>query len=209
MPATAISALLLIVNRNLEVIMPNSRFTKLAIAGALVAILSVPVLAHNEGGGWWRGWGSGHMMGGGHGYGHGHGHGPMMGQRWGEGMLERIDGRLAFLKTELKIKDEQKAAWDDFSTTVRQGAETHNALMRSMMTDMQDGKFFKKPLPERLTIRLTHMESRVEQIKSLQASVGKLYAALDDNQKKVADEIALPMMGMGMGMGRGHMMMRY
>lgn len=179
--------------------MSNSRFTKLAVAGALVAVLSVPVLAHNEGGGWWRGWGSGHMMGG------GYGHGSMMGQQWREGMLERIDGRLAFLKTELKITDDQKAAWDEFSTTVREGAETHNAMMRSMMTDMQDGKFFKKPLPERLTLRLTHMESRVEQIKSLQASVGKLYAALDDSQKKVADEIALPMMGMGMG--RGGMMM--
>jgi hypothetical protein len=185
----------------LEVIMSNSRFTKLAVVGALIAGLTIPVLAHNEGGSWWRGWGSGHMMGGGH----GHGHGPMMGQQWREGMLERIDGRLAFLKTELKIKDDQKAAWDDFSTTVRESAETHNAMMRAMMTDMQDGKFFKKPLPERLTIRLTHMESRVEQIKGLQASVGKLYAALDDSQKKVADEIALPMMGMGMGRGQGMM----
>lgn len=201
MPAIAIPALVLIVDGKLEAIMSNSRFTKLAVAGALVAVLTIPVLAHNEGGSWWRGWGSGHMMGG------GYGHGPMMGQQWRQGMLERIDGRLAFLKTELKIKDDQKTAWDDFSTTVREGAETHNALMRGMMTDMQDGKFFKKPLPERLTIRLTHMESRVEQIKGLQTSVGKLYAALDDSQKKVADEIALPMMGMGMGMGRGHMMM--
>lgn len=201
MPATAIMAFVPFDNGKLEVIMSISRFTKLAAAGALAAVLTVPVLAHDGGSGWGRGWGFGHMMGG------GHRQGPMMGQGWQEGMLERIDGRLAFLKTELKITEAQKAAWNELATTIRDTAETHNALMRGMMADMQGGEFFKKPLPERLTIRLTHMESRIEQIKGVQASVGKLYAVLDDSQKKVADEIALPMMGMGRGMGMGRHMM--
>ncbi len=183
----------------LEAIMSISRFTKLAAAGALAVMLGGPVLAHDDRGGWWRGWGTGHMM-------HGGGmHGHMMGRGWQDGMLERIDGRLAFLKTELRVTDSQKTAWDELATTIRENAETHDSMMRRMMKVMRGGEFFNKSLPERLTIRLTHMESRIEQIKGVQQSVEKLYAVLDDTQKKIADEIALPMMGMGMG--RGHMMM--
>jgi hypothetical protein len=37
--------------------------------------------------------------------------------------------------------------------------------------------------------------------------VDELYAALNDDQRKEADKIALPMMGMGMGRGMGGGMM--
>jgi hypothetical protein len=47
--------------------------------------------------GWFNGWGMGHMMGGGMGRGGWGGMG-----FGGEAMLDRMDGRLAFLKTELK-----------------------------------------------------------------------------------------------------------
>ena len=80
--------------------------------------------------------------------------------------------------------------------------------MRAMMKDMHGGEFFNKPLPDRLIIRETHMETRLQQIKEVRESVEKLYEALDDKQKKSADELVLSMMGMGCGMGRGHMMGR-
>jgi hypothetical protein len=41
----------------------------------------------------------------------------------------------------------------------------------------------------------------------VKAAVDKLYAMLDDNQKKTADDIVLPSMGMGMGRGMGCGMM--
>ena len=116
-------------------------------------------------------------------------------------MMDRIDGRLAFMKTELKITDAQAKAWDEFAKVVRQTSETHNQLMLSMMKGMQDGSFLKKPLPERLQFQQTMMEARVEDIKSIRDALDKLYAGLDDTQKKSADEIVLPMMGMGMGRG--------
>jgi hypothetical protein len=78
-----------------------------------------------------------------------------------------------------------------------------------MMKDMRGGDFFKKPLPERLTIQQTHMEARLEQIKTVKAAVDTLYAMLDENQKQTADDIVLPSMGMGMGRGMGHGMMRW
>jgi predicted secreted Zn-dependent protease len=95
-------------------------------------------------------------------------------------MLDRIDGRLAFMKTELKIADAQAAAWDELAKVIRNNAETHNAMMREMMKDVRSGSLLETPLPERLTIQQTHMEARLEQIKAVKAAVYKRYALLDD-----------------------------
>jgi hypothetical protein len=51
------------------------------------------------------------------------------------------------------------------------------------------------------------MEARLEQIKTVKVAVDKLYAMLDEAQKKTADDIVLPSMGMGMGRGMGPGMM--
>lgn len=179
--------------------------TKLIAAMALGAAvpLSNPSMASDDDG-WRPGWGMGHMMGMGWGAGMG---GCMMGFG-SENMLDRIDGRLAFLKTELKINDDQAPAWDGLAQTVRSNAEVHNTMMRSMMEQMHDGAFLKKPLPDRLAIHETHMETRLQQIKAVRESVQKLYEVLDDKQKTSADELVLPMMGMGCGFGRGRMMGR-
>jgi hypothetical protein len=120
-------------------------------------------------------------------------------------MLDRIDGRLAFLKTELKITESQQNQWEELASTIRTNAEVHNAMMRNRMEEMRDGKLFEKLLPDRLAIQEAHLESRLQQVKDVRAALDKLYAVLDDNQKKTADEIVLPMMGMGMGMGMGMM----
>lgn len=174
--------------------MIGNKYRKSAAALALVAALAVPAFAEDDDDrGWWPRWGMGQMMG------EWGMRGPMFG--WNsDWMVDRIEGRLAFLKTELKITDAQSAAWDELATAIKATAETHNAEMRTMMQEMRDGGFMKRPLPDRLTYAQTHLEARVEQIKTLKGAVDKLYAVLDDSQKKAADEIALPAMGMGMGM---------
>jgi hypothetical protein len=167
-------------------------------------ILSVPATAddRDDQRGWWGGWGMHSMMGrGGRG---GGGRGCMMG--YGpDALLDRVDGRLAFLKTELKITDAQSEAWSSLAQTIRINSEAHNAMHREMMKEMHDGDFFDKPLPDRLVIQETHLEARLQQVKNVKEEVEKLYAVLDDDQKKSADEIMLPMMGMGCGMGGGMM----
>ena len=169
----------------------------LASAGILAILLGAPALADDDDASWWPHWGMGRGMMGGGGWG---ADGGMMGYG-ADSMVDRIDGRLAFLKTELKITEAQTTAWNDLATVIRQTSETHNAMMRTMMQEVQDGSFFKKPLPERLQYQETHLEARLEQVKRIEESVGKLYAVLDEPQKKAADEIVLPMMGMGMGRG--------
>lgn len=172
--------------------MSISPIAKAIATGTLVLALAGPVAADDDTGGWWPHWGMGRMM-------HGWGPGPMAGSG---AVTDRIDGRLAFIKAELKITDAQKEAWGEFAETIRNTSDTHFSMMRSMMEDMHSGAFFKKPLPERITIHLTVMEARVEEMKGMAAAVDKLYAVLDDTQKKLADE-TVPMMGMGPGMGMG------
>ena len=48
--------------------------------------------------------------------------GPMMGYPGPEAMLDRIDGRLAFLKTELKITEEQTPVWEELAGAIRASA---------------------------------------------------------------------------------------
>lgn len=177
----------------------HSRIVTTLAAGALALALAVPSFADDNSRGWGPGWGMGRMMG----------DWGMMGGPWmgygPDAMLDRMDGRLAFLKAELKITDAQKAAWDDMALAVRAMAESHNDQMKAMMEQMHDRDYFKMPLPDRLQFQETHMEGMLEQLKAVRESVDKLYATLDDNQKKQADEIMLPMMGMGMGPGMGGM----
>ena len=175
--------------------MTNSRRRLIVASGILATILSGSALADDNGGSWWPHWGMGRgMMGGWGGDGDMMGYGP-------DTMVDRVDGRLAFLKTELNITDAQTAVWDQLATVIRQTSETHNSMMRETMKEVQDGSFLKMPLPERLQYQQTHMEARVEELKSVREAVDKLYAVLDESQKKSADDIVLPMMGMGMGRG--------
>ncbi|KGF68013.1 hypothetical protein LL06_19050 [Hoeflea sp. BAL378] len=156
--------------------------------------------------GWWPRWGMGQMMmNGPYGRGPMMGQGPMMGLGW-DGMLDRIDGRLAFMKTELGIRDDQSAEWDAFAAALRDNAESHNGLMRSMMERFSDDDAANQTLPERLSEHESFMQARLEQIKEMRAAVEALYAVLDETQKKAANEIVMPAMGMGMGMGMGPMM---
>lgn len=184
--------------------MPLKNLVNVIPAVAMLAVSSTAGLAQDKSedrGGWWPRWGMGQMMMDGPRF----GGGPMMGQgpMWGfgqDGMLDRIDGRLAFIKTELAVRDDQTAEWDRFSEVVRSNAENHNGLMRSMMEEMTGGDYFDKPLPERLAEQESHMEARLEQIKEMRMAVEELYGVLDDKQKQAANEIMMPAMGMGMGM---------
>lgn len=171
--------------------MRTTTIVRTLAAGVLVFSLGTVALAEEDNeGSWWQGWGMGRMMG------------------WGmygpDAMLDRVDGRLAYLKTELKITDAQAPAWDKLAGVVKANAETHNAMMKDMMAGMRSGDFLKKPLPERLTIQETHLTARLEQVKATKVAVEELYAQLDADQKKSADEIVLPMMGMGPGRGMRH-----
>ena len=123
---------------------------------------------------------------------------PMMRMMMGQGgmpmMAKHIDGRLAFLKTELKITDAQLPLWNVFAQAMRDDdASTMQAMPHRMM-----GMNKAATLPVRLAAQETRLAARLETLRKLKAAVDPLHAALTADQKKTADEIMLGPMGMMM-----------
>lgn len=114
---------------------------------------------------------------------------------WGrgpEGMLDRVEGRLAFVKAELKITEAQTPAWNELAAAIRSAAKQHNERMRSLFKDAGE-----KTLLERLELQEQFMTARIEEIKQVKGSLKALYGLLSDEQRREADHVVLPMVGMG------------
>ena len=114
----------------------------------------------------------------------------MMGMRCGM-MGDHIEGRLAFLKTELKITDAQMPQWNRFAEALR-GA---SASMRGMRQGMMQGGA-ETTAPARLETYVSALSSRVDALRTVKTALDPLYAALSDEQKKQADEMMLGSMCM-------------
>ena len=121
----------------------------------------------------------------------------MMGQH---GMAGHIEGRIAFLKTELKITDAQQPLWNAVADAMRTTAK-EMAGMPNCMSMMQSMMRSSGALPEKLAAHQKAMAAHLEVMGKLKAAVEPLYAALSNDQKKTADDLIVGPMGiMGMGL---------
>ena len=121
-----------------------------------------------------------------------------------EAMKSRAEGRIAFLKAELKITEAQTSVWNEFAGALRTMAASHQQHMKMMM----DSDAKPKTLVERMEMMEQHMAMRAAELKTMKAVAQKLYAQLSDEQKKEADQLVMPMMGMGMMMNGPMMQMQ-
>jgi hypothetical protein len=113
----------------------------------------------------------------------------MMGDRMMEMMASHAEGRLAFLKTELKITDAQSAQWNAFAEAVRANAKG----MKDMHAAMMEQRTTSATLPDRLATHEKMLSAHLDAARRLGAAAKPLYAAFTDEQKKTADEIMIPM----------------
>lgn len=104
-------------------------------------------------------------------------------------MLDRLDGRLAFLHAELRITQQQMPAWDAFAAALR-SARDHLAEAR---TAMQDGNKATDPLG-RLEAYERHSAARLQALHDSRVAFGKLYGTLDEGQKRTASELVVPLL---------------
>jgi hypothetical protein len=102
-------------------------------------------------------------------------------------VTERIEGRIAFLKTELQITDKQMTDWNVLAEALRSGRQ-HLVEARKFL--VMDGKTSSA---DRLARYEGHLTERLEAIKSARAAFVRLYPNLDDAQKQTADAILLPL----------------
>lgn len=110
----------------------------------------------------------------------------------GEGMetIDRVEGRVAFLRTELKITDAQTPAWNAFADALRANAKALGELRTSMMS--QAGE----TLVDRLTWQEKWLSARLEATRAMKSALTNLVGSFSDEQKKTADEVLAPNMGM-------------
>ncbi|PWC51657.1 hypothetical protein TSA6c_15375 [Azospirillum sp. TSA6c] len=119
----------------------------------------------------------------------------MMGQQGGMGAMglpfEHAEGRIAFLKAELKITDAQAPQWNAFADTLRSNAKSHQAMHEQMTKGGLPSAW-----PDRLAVQQKVLAARLDAMKALEAAAKPLYAVLTDDQKKVADQLFASPMGM-------------
>ena len=106
-------------------------------------------------------------------------------------MAGHVEGRLAFLKTELKITDARLPLWNAVADAIRANAKGMGAMAEGMMGGTQGAT-----LPDKLATREKMLTARLEALRKLKAAVDPLYASLSDEQKKTADELIMGPMGM-------------
>ena len=100
-------------------------------------------------------------------------------------MTERLEGRLAFLRAELRITDAQAPAWSAFADALRTSRK-HLLEARQQM-----GQAYSSA-PDRLERYEQHLSARLEALKSARTAFAKLHGSLDETQKRTADELVAP-----------------
>jgi LTXXQ motif family protein len=112
------------------------------------------------------------------------------------GITDHVEGRIAFLKTELKITDAQMPQWTAFADALRANAARMSEMRNTMMQGgMTDGASMSAP--DRLDRMEKMMTAMTEAVKSTKSALTPLYGVLTDDQKKVADQLIHGPMGMG------------
>jgi hypothetical protein len=121
----------------------------------------------------------------------------MMGSGMG-GMatIDRVEGRIAFLRTELKITDAQADAWNGFADALRANAKKLTEVRAAMMPKPGDAQP-ASALSARLDQQEQWLAARLDGTKAMKFSFIKLNEVLSDDQKKTANDLLAPHMGMG------------
>lgn len=102
----------------------------------------------------------------------------------------RLEGRIAFLRTELRITEAQAPAWDAFANTLRAGREHLDAARAAL----QDSGRAADPTA-RLASFENHLRERTEAIHVTRMAFDTPYRQLDDAQKRTAAATMLPFIG--------------
>jgi hypothetical protein len=121
----------------------------------------------------------------------------------GMATIDRVEGRIAFLRTELKITDAQNAVWNVFADALRANAKSLGDVRSSIMAAMAGP--VQQSLVERFALQEKWLAARLEGTRAIKAALADLVGGLSDDQKKAADDLLAPHMGMMAMMQPGQM----
>ena len=147
------------------------------------------------------GWGRGMMGYGGMGPGmmSQGGMGPWMMDRGGFGprmcaaMAGHVEGRLAYLRAELKITDAQEPLWKAYAAVARDHA---NGMVARCTTMMSQKGAAGLTLPDRMDLHQQFMAAQLESLRAMNEALKPLYESFSEEQKRTADQMYWGPMGM-------------
>jgi hypothetical protein len=105
---------------------------------------------------------------------------------------ERIDARLAYLKTALKITPAQEKQWNALAAVLRRQAHDRDAQIQQRREARESqGQTERTPSTaiERLERRQQALADEAKRTGAVLAAAKPLYASLSDDQKQTADEL--------------------
>ena len=106
---------------------------------------------------------------------------------------ERVEARLAYVKTALKITDAQAPQWNAYANVVRKHAQQADQRMQERRARMAQGAERKRPTAiERLERRQQFLTVALARSTERLTVQKPLYAALSPEQQRVADEVFAP-----------------
>jgi len=110
---------------------------------------------------------------------------------------ERVEARLAYMKTALKISDAQVPQWEAFANVVRKHAKQGDERVEARRARMEQAKAQGGERPrltaiERLERRQQLLTAAAARLAELLTVQKPLYAALSPEQQQVADEVFAP-----------------
>lgn len=110
----------------------------------------------------------------------------------GNAPLPHVEGRLAFLKAELKITAAQEPQWTKFADAVRAMAKNADEAARARTK----GGGMRTPTTQDIIGRSEKaLTTRLEAVRVVGSAFEPLYASFSDEQKKAADELLVGPMG--------------
>ena len=106
---------------------------------------------------------------------------------------ERVEARLAYVKTALKITEAQQSPWDAYANLVRRNAKVMEQRFQSMRSGEPGHPRHRRPNAiERLERAQSFHAEVVTRLNELLAVEKPLYAALSPEQQEVADVVLNP-----------------
>lgn len=96
-----------------------------------------------------------------------------------------VEGRLGYIKAELKITDAQEPLWNAYAAAARDNA----SAMVARCTAVMNQRDAQASLPDRLDRYEQVMAAQLDAVRATGKALKPLYAALSDSQKQDADQL--------------------
>jgi periplasmic protein CpxP/Spy len=107
---------------------------------------------------------------------------------------ERIEARLAYIRTALKITDAQQAQWDSFANVLRKHARDMDQRIQQRVAQHHQPGAQRPERPqfsaiERLERQQQRLAQRSARLNEVIAAAKPLYASFSPEQKQIADQM--------------------